>query len=132
MTTQNFIPYRSAEYNNVAAGTYYFPDANGTTGDGFDHIEVASVLMSKVATDTLMLSVQSDDGSGTWGWDETLGMYLWSTGTYGNVIVVNMATSYVRLLAWNHNAARWRVRIIVDVKGVANHTFITNIRKVKV
>lgn len=132
MTTQNFIPYRSAELSNAAAGTYYFPDANGTDGDGFDHISFAALLASKVATDTLMLDIQSDDGSGTWGWNETLGCYYWGNGTYGNTFVVNLATSYIRLTSWNHNAKKWRVRVVVDVKGVANNTVIVGIRKVKV
>jgi hypothetical protein len=132
VTTQNFELYRSTKLNNGAAGTYYYPDANGTTGDGFDHIEVQAMLSSGIATDTLMLSVQSDDGSGTWGWDETRGMYLWSTGTYGNVFVVNLATSHIRLTLLNHNAARWRVCLVIDVKGVANNSSTIGIRKVKV
>lgn len=134
MTTQNISLYRSATLLNVASGTYYFPDANGTDGDGFDHIEVAAMLASKVATDTLALYVEADDGTtGTFGWDETRGCYYWGAGTYGNTFTaINLTTVYIRLTMLAHNAKKWRVRVVVDAKAAPDNTITVGIRKVKV
>lgn len=135
MTTQNFDQERYT-FTNLTPGaptSYYYPAA-GTSGDGFDHITVRASLTSGDVNNTLTMTVESDDGTtGTFGWDETSGMYDWMTGAYGTAsFVANNATVLCRLTAFNHNARLWRVKIVCLLAAAANNSGIIEIRKVKV
>jgi len=131
MGTGNF--YAVTNLTPGAPTTYYYPSAAGTNLDGFDHLSVRALLISGDADNTLTMTVESDNGTGTFAWDETPGMYNWMTGTYGTAsFVANNSTVACRLLAFNHNARMWRVKIVCLLAAAANNSLIISIRKVKV
>ena len=135
MTTQNISVGRYI-FSNLADGAIvYYPSAAGTDGDGFDHITFRLFLKAIDADNTLIATVESDDGvTGTFAWDETRGLWDWMTGTYGAAsFIANNASVYARLLALNHNAKKWRVKLVVSAKGGGpNHNGGIEIYKVKV
>jgi hypothetical protein len=136
MSTQN-VSVERYTFLNLSPGaptSYYYPSATGTTGDGYDHITVRATLVSADVNNTLTLTVESDDGvTGTFAWPETRGMYDWMTGAYGAAsFVANNATVRCRLLAINHNARLWRVKIVCLLAAAAANSGIIEIRKVKV
>ena len=135
MTTQNSQRERYT-FSNLADGTVaYYPSSAGTDGDGFDNITFRLSLISANADNTLIATVESDDSvTGTFVWDETRGLWNWMTGAYGAAsIVATNATVLARLLSKNHNAKKWRVKIVVSAKGGGPaHTGLIEIEKVKV
>jgi hypothetical protein len=134
-TTGNISEERYT-FSNLADGTIlYLPGATGTNGDGFDHMTFRVQIVSGNVGNTVTATVQSDDGvTGTFAWDETLGLWNWMTGTYGTAgFVANNSTTRCRLLAINHNARLWRVKITVAIVAAnADNSGIIEIRKVKV
>jgi hypothetical protein len=135
MTTQNRSVERYAFANLADGTTAYYPAATGTDGDGFDDITFRVFLKANDADNTLIVTVESDDGvTGTFAWDETRGIYNWMTGAYGAAsFVANNSSVYARLLALNHNAKKWRVKLVVSAKGGGpNHNGAIEIYKVKV
>jgi hypothetical protein len=136
MSTQNVLAYRTT-FTNLTPGaptSYYYPAATGMSLDGYDNLTVRAQLVSADVNNTLTLTVESDDGvTNTFAWDETRGMYNWMTGAYGAAsFVANNATVRCRLLAINHNARLWRVKIVCLLAAAAANSGIIEIRGVKV
>jgi hypothetical protein len=134
VTTQNSNLYQSSFANLADGATVYFPSADGIDGDGFDTFDFRLKLVSGDGDNTLTATVQSDTGAGTFEWDETMGLRDWMTGLYGTVSwTANAGTTDVRAEARNHNAKKWRVKIVCSTKqAAANNSGIVTIRRVKV
>jgi len=134
MTTQNVNMYRTTFANLTQAGSpYYYPSSAGMNLDGFDHLAVRLSLTAG-ALNTVTASIWSDDGSGLWVWNETMGFYSWRTGVWGAASLAAAAgtTALDRYTAWNHNARLWRVRIVIVDGGAVSNSGIIGLRGIKV
>jgi len=133
MTTQNVNLYHTAWVNAAGAPTtYYYPSSAGADGDGYDDIAFELQLVSGNANNTVTATVESDDGGGTWAWDESLGLYDWIIGARGTASwTANNATVHARLTARNHGAKKWRVKIVVTVAVAPVNSGVVSIRRVK-
>lgn len=134
MTTQNVLLYRTT-FTNLTPGaptTYYYPTSAGVIADGYDHLTFRLQLVSADVNNTLTATIWADDGTGSWLWNESLGLYDWMTGAWGTASwVANNATTLARLQAWNHNAKVWRVQLVVLLAAAAANSGVIEIRGVK-
>jgi len=135
MTTQNTLVYRTTFLNIAQAGSpYYYPAATGLNADGYDHLTFRIQIVSGNVNNSVTATVESDDGvTWTFAWDESRGLWNWMTGARGTASwVANNSTVYARLLAFNHNARLWRVKLVIVDGGAAANSGIISVRGIKV
>jgi hypothetical protein len=135
MTTQNTLIYRTTFLNlTQAASPHYYPASTGLNADGYDHLTFRLQLVSGNVNNFVTATIHADDGTtGTFPWDESLGMWNWMTGAYGTASwIANNSTVYARLQATNHNARLWRVRLVIVDGAAAANSGIIEIRGIKV
>lgn len=145
MTTQNQNQQHCTFSVGTALGTYYAPWQQtsaivslvaghlGWTGtqadawidmDGYDHLSIQGYVTA-VGAATATLTVWSDDGSGTWAWDETPGCRDSITNAFAATYVgTGGVNTNFHLHLIDANSRRFQVRLETsDNTGGAVLTF---------
>jgi len=137
MTTQNVNQHRTTFPGGTGAGTYYGPCATGVASpaswtatqanayiemDGFDHLSIQGTITA-VGAATAVLTVWSDDGSGTWTWVETLGSYESTTNAFAAAYTgTGGVTTAFHLHLDDCDGKRFQVRLVTSDNTAAMST----------
>ena len=96
---------------NLAAGTAYFPSADGMSMDGFRHLSLSGTLIDANNTTTLSVEVTNDPNTSTADWTPVSG-FDWVSGSYKNEIKATSTTVLFALAFESLVFSNVRVKIV--------------------
>jgi hypothetical protein len=110
--SEQYVCTTRIDQDNIAAGTYHYPDADGAVNGGIKDLSASGYIDDADGTVTLTLEVSNDTNRSTGRWKQA---YFYDDGANAtvNVLTVTNANLIFALSANNFNFSYWRWKVVL-------------------